>query len=105
MKTFRQFLGSAIMVFGLVLLACVGSNTAYAEGLSLTMSPMKQKIVVNPGDSYVGSVTIFNPISNGKALQTKNALKHSPTVTKMSIFRRRSPIIISSIVLKNPKNT
>ena len=69
MKTFRRFLGSAIMVFGLILLGCGGSNTAYAEGLSLTMSPMKQKIVVNPGDSYVGSVTIFNPVSNGKDLE------------------------------------
>lgn len=44
-------------------------NGASGDKFSFTMSPMKRKIVINPGESYTGSVSVFNPSSNGKDLE------------------------------------
>lgn len=51
----------AIMAIGVV---CCIPNDAMADGYGLTVAPMKQNMVINPGDSQEGSFRISNPSSS-----------------------------------------
>jgi hypothetical protein len=48
------------MTFALVGVMFCRSDSVWADGYSLTMAPMKQNIVINPGDSYETSFRISN---------------------------------------------
>ena len=54
-----------VIVFSLVELAFNGVHSVMAEGgYSLTMAPMNQDIIINPGDSYQASFRISNGASS-----------------------------------------
>ena len=52
---------SIISFFGI---SVVGTNPAMAEGYGLTLAPMNQKIIIDPGDTYEASFRISNPASS-----------------------------------------
>ena len=61
MKMFNKTkkFGLGLMV---VLITIMGPSAAWADGeVSFGLSPMKQSIVLNPGDTYHGSFKIVNP--------------------------------------------
>lgn len=62
---FKKMLGFAL-VLGFVAVGALAHNrVANAAGtLGFSVSPMKQNIVLNPGDSYRGTFTVSNPASS-----------------------------------------
>ena len=42
----------------------INTNSVMADGFGLTVTPMNQKIVINPGDTYEGSFKISNPAAS-----------------------------------------
>lgn len=65
MKTSRRALAKTILALLLLPVIFAGLNvkTSYAEGAttSLTMSPMRERVTLNPGDSYKSAFKIRNP--------------------------------------------
>ena len=67
-KQFTKF--KKVLIAALVLMfagacALVGDRVAKAAGeIGFSVSPMKQNIVLNPGDSYRGTFTVSNPASS-----------------------------------------
>ena len=60
--------------FGLVGLKVAESAPAWAEeakksGSSMTVSPMNQRIVLTPGETYQGSISVSNPASSSESLK------------------------------------
>jgi len=47
------------------------SGMAFADGYSITMSPMNQRIVLTPGEKYTGSFNISNAVDNSGNLNYK----------------------------------
>ena len=54
----------AVGVLALVGAAIYNSNPVMADGYALTMAPMKQKIVINPGELFKASFRISNPVNS-----------------------------------------
>ena len=67
-KQFTKF--KKVLIAALVLVfagacALVGDRVAKAAGeIGFSVSPMKQNIVLNPGDSYRGTFTVSNPATS-----------------------------------------
>lgn len=47
------------------------SGMAFADGYSITMSPMNQRIILTPGEKYTGSFKISNAVDNSEELKYK----------------------------------
>ena len=62
MKHIKTILAS----IALVITSLIAPASAFADTQGFTMSPMQQKIVINPGDSFTSSVKISNPGLNDK---------------------------------------
>lgn len=56
-----RLLAVIVVVFGFYLIEAKG---VFADGFGLTVSPMNQSIVVNPGEVYQGSFKISNPAAS-----------------------------------------
>ena len=52
------------LVVSSLLFALVPIASVQADGFALTVAPMNQKIVVNPGETYEGSFKISNPVDS-----------------------------------------
>lgn len=62
-----------IFTITLIYLACVSLNfltasNTYAEGYGVTVSPMNERIILNPGEKYEGSFNIANSNVNTETL-------------------------------------
>lgn len=51
----------AVGAFAFVAIASQNNNTAMADGYGLTVAPMNQNVVIDPGDSHEASFRISNP--------------------------------------------
>ena len=56
------------LVVSSILFALVPIASVQASGFALTVAPMNQKILVNPGETYEGSFKISNPANSTEAL-------------------------------------
>lgn len=65
-KIISKVLVAAVLVFMAVIVGGVAPVAALGDGL--TMSPMNQKIVINPGDSYQTSFKLSNPVNSTEAV-------------------------------------
>lgn len=54
----------AIITFAFIGIAIYGPDNVMAEGYGLTVAPMTQKLIINPGDSYQASFRMSNPSSS-----------------------------------------
>ncbi len=55
------------LVVSSILFALIPIASVQADGFALTVAPMNQKIVVNPGETYEGSFKISNPADSSEA--------------------------------------
>lgn len=69
-KIVSKSIFGGILVFIFSLFLCVAPTFADA----ISVSPMTQKIILNPGDSYTGSLTVFNQAGNADGLSYKAEL-------------------------------
>ena len=62
---FKKVLIAALVLVFVGACALVGDRVAKAAGeIGFSVSPMKQNIVLNPGDSYRGTFTVSNPATS-----------------------------------------
>ncbi|MBR3248734.1 hypothetical protein IKF89_01755 [Candidatus Saccharibacteria bacterium] len=66
----KNIKGNKIAAVGLAaLLSCVGVLNAAADAFTgFVMSPMAQMLILDPGDTYTGSLTLSNPANNEMAV-------------------------------------
>jgi len=70
MKTKHIFKKSALsLVITLITFVSLVQDVSAATTLSFSISPMKQSIILNPGDVYYGSFKVSNPSSSNADLQ------------------------------------
>lgn len=55
--------------FAIILSLLPVSGMAFAEGYSITMSPMNQVIILTPGEKYAGTFTVSNDLTNTSELR------------------------------------
>lgn len=68
-KCILRFVAGTATALAMVLANTFSVNGAYAannNAMGFSMSPLKENIILNPGDSYDNSFTIFNPATNSK---------------------------------------
>ena len=63
-KQFNKLSTWVVCIAFLAISMCTSVIDAFAAGYGLTMSPMNQEIILNPGDSYSSSFTMANPLAS-----------------------------------------
>lgn len=67
-KRARTLVMSGIFILATAFAGIVPAINTYADGESMgfSMSPLKENMILSPGDTYSSSFTIFNPATNAK---------------------------------------
>lgn len=77
----REFMKRILKVFivfiAIVMVDCIVLDHTHADtgGQGIGVSPMNQKIILNPGDSYTGSFKVTNPSNNTEDFAYKILIK------------------------------
>lgn len=64
MKTINTFIKKFIAALIIGCISLVNVGLSYAAGASFSVSPMNQRIVLSPGETYRGSFKVVNPETN-----------------------------------------
>ena len=70
------------VIFGLL----PASGMAFAEGYSITMSPMNQRIILTPGEEYTGSFNVSNSVNNSGDLKYKIVIQPFYVDEKYNVY-------------------